>query len=285
LINNKSTYNFLTFDIEEWFHANFLGVNLEDYSELSTDLEKNVDRLIAVCAEINVYSTCFILGSVAENKPQIVKKLYMAGHEIASHGYNHKLVYTMTGDEFRKDLQKSCTIIENITGEKVLGYRAPSWSVKKENLPWFYTILEEAGLKYSSSVYPAHTFLYGIPCFTRKVHYPVINGKKINVLEMPVPVVSLLGKYLGFSGGFYLRFLPVWFINRTIRNFNYKSEPVFIYLHPREIDVKQPKLKLPVFEDFIHYWGINSCEKKLRKILISLSGKIVRIRDSLNKTL
>ena len=283
MIVNKNIYNFLTFDIEEWFHANFSGVDFKDYSGLSTNLEENVDRLIDVCADKGVYSTCFILGSVAKKKPQIVKKLHKAGHEIASHGFDHKLVYNMTRDKFKDDLKRSCDVLEDITGEKVLGFRAPCWSIKKENFPWYYSVLEEAGLRYSSSVYPAHTFLYGIPDFPKKVHYPKVDGKVTKILEIPVPVMNLFGKDLGFSGGFYLRLLPTWFIKQVMRNRNQKGEPIFIYLHPREIDIKQPKLKLPLLENFIYYWGIGFCEKKLRQVIKPFSKNIIRIKDFLNK--
>ena len=276
-------YNFLTFDIEEWFHANFSGVDFKNYSGVSIDLEKNVDRLIDICAENGVLSTCFILGSVAESKPQIVKKLHRAGHEIASHGFDHELVYNMTREKFKDDLKRSCAVIEDTTGEKVLGFRAPCWSIKKENFSWYYPVLEEAGLKYSSSVYPAYTFLYGIPDFPKKALHPLVAGKETKILEIPAPVMNVLGKDFGFSGGFYLRFLPGWLIKRVMQNCNQRGEPIFIYLHPREIDIKQPKLKLPLLEDFIYYWGINSCEKKLRQIIMSFRGSFITIKDFLNK--
>jgi polysaccharide deacetylase family protein (PEP-CTERM system associated) len=275
----KNIFNFLTFDIEEWYHANYDGIDFSSYTDQQTSLEANVDRLIDLCAKFNIKSTCFVLGSVAEKKPQIVKKLYQSGHEISSHGYGHQLVYKMTKDEFKNDLKKSCDILENITGEKVSGFRAPSWSVKIENLEWYYDTIEELGLKYSSSVYPAYTFLYGIPGFPDEIHYPEVNGRKVEILEFPVPVVNILGNKLGFSGGFYLRFFPVWFIKKKFRNNNEAGNPVFLYLHPREIDVYQPRLKLPVLEYLIQYWGISKCSEKLLSVLMKHSNSIIRMKD------
>lgn len=220
-----------------------------------------------------------MLGTIAESNPRIVSKLHNADHEIASHGYGHRLVYNMTPVEFKEDLKRSCNILEDITGKKILGFRAPSWSVKKKTLEWFCPILEELGLKYSSSVYPEQTFLYGIPDFPQEIHYPVINGRKTNILEIPVPLVNILGKKLGFSGGFYLRIFPAWFIIRTIKKMNSKNKPVFIYLHSREIDQNQPNIKLPFTENLIHYWGIRSCESKLEKIIKSFVSTFSKISE------
>ena len=122
---------FITFDIEEWCHANFNSLK-EIPKTTENDLDKEVDIMIDMCEEHNMKSTCFILGVVAEKYPQIVKKIYNAGHEVASHGYDHKLVYNMTPEEFNNDISKSCKLLEDITGEKIKGYRAPSWSVKKK---------------------------------------------------------------------------------------------------------------------------------------------------------
>lgn len=266
--------NFLTLDIEEWYHANYETVDLSKFQSNETNLETLVDNLIDICSEYNVKSTCFVLGSVAENKPQIVRKLFRAGHEIASHGYGHKLVYSMSAIDFKEDLSKSCNILQSITGENVYGYRAPSWSVKKENLAWFYAVLEEQELKYSSSVYPGKTFLYGIEGFHQYPHNPVVNGKETSIIEIPVPVCNILGKNIGFSGGFYLRLFPLWFVKMQFKKNIDEQKSAFIYLHPREIDKFQPKLKLSFAESFIHYYGIKECENKLRNILEYLKCEI-----------
>jgi polysaccharide deacetylase family protein (PEP-CTERM system associated) len=208
-----------------------------------------------------------------------VKKIFAAGHEIASHGHDHQLVYKMTPGQFRADLRKSCAILEDLTGERITGFRAPSWSVRRETLEWYYPMLEEQGLAYSSSVYPAHTFLYGIPGFPERPHRPVIAGRRVGVIEIPVPVIRLLGKSIGFSGGFYFRFFPGWLIRRAFRSRGATGIESFLYLHPREIDPCQLRLPLSLVESFIQYYGVGGCEKKLRRVLKFLAGGFVLMGD------
>lgn len=277
------TQNFLTFDIEEWFHANYEGVDLSVYNSDSTNLESNVDRLIDICAEHNVKSTCFILGDVAKHKPHVVKKLFAAGHEIASHGSSHRLIYSMTPDAFRADIKVASDILEQITGEKVVGFRAPSWSVKHDTLPWFYDILEQEKFLYSSSVYPAKNTLFGISGFSDTPHYPITNGREAHILEIPQAVMNLFGNSVGFAGGGYLRFFPAWLIKREIKRKNSEAKPVFIYLHPREIDLDQPRLKLGVLDGYFHYQGIKGCEKKLNVLLDTFADSFVRMDEYAKK--
>lgn len=273
------TKNFLTFDIEEWFHANYDSIDPSQYDFQSTNLEANVDRLIEICDIFNVKSTCFILGDVAKEKPYIVKKLFDAGHEIASHGSSHKLIYPMKPDEFRADIQVSSDILEQIIGEKVVGFRAPSWSVKSDTLPWFYDILAHEGFLYSSSVYPAKNTLFGIPNFPDTPHYPSSS----NILEIPQSVMNLFGNRVGYAGGGYLRFFPAWLIKRVIREKNREEKSVFIYLHPREIDIHQPRLKLGVMDGYFHYQGIAGCEKKLSSLLEEFSSSVGRMDEYAKK--
>lgn len=257
--------NFLTIDVEEWYHANYEGMQAAGSEDLQTNLESLVDRLIRLCEEQRVRTTCFVLGCVAKSKPGVVRRLHRAGHEIASHGWGHEPVYSLGASGFATDLQRSCEVLENITGEKVRGYRAPSFSVTWESLGWYYDVLEEAGLAYSSSVFPGRTFLYGVPGFPERVHAPVVDGRARRIVEFPVPVVRILGREMGL----YLRLFPARAITRRIASDNRRGEPVVLYAHPREIDCDQPRLDLPRLTSLIHYWGIRSCEGKLRSILRS----------------
>jgi len=276
--------NFLTFDIEEWYHANYDDVDIQKYQNKASNLENSVDTLLGICKKNNVKSTCFILGSVAKEKPKMVKKIFDMGHEIASHSFAHKLVYTMKPNEFKEDLRISCDILEQITGKKVLGFRAPSWSIKQEQLEWFYDILAEQGLIYSSSVYPAYTYLYGIENFPQYPHKPIVDGNQKTILEIPQSVTKVLGKEVGFAGGFYLRFFPEWFIKSCIKNKNKNNQSVFIYLHPREIEKKQQKIDLKALENFIHYHGIENCEKKLTSLVEIFSDSFVRMDEYAKRT-
>ena len=269
--------NFLTFDIEEWYHTNYPGIDMSQYHGRPTNLESLVDRLIDICGENGVRTTCFVLGAVGKQTPSVVKKLHAHGHEIASHGFSHQSIYPMTPEQFRTDVQLSCDILENLTGEKVLGFRAPSFSIKQETLCWFYPTLESLGLRYSSSVFPGQTFLYGIPDFPEQVHYPVTDGVRQKILEFPVPRVELMGRHMGL----YIRFFPAWMIRRKIVTDNRIGKPVILYVHPREIDVDQPRLPLHGFEKLIHYWGISKCEVKLRAVLRDMPNRFCRLRDVL----
>jgi polysaccharide deacetylase family protein (PEP-CTERM system associated) len=254
--------NFLTFDIEEWYHANYSAALLSA-AATETKLESLVDRLIDLCAEHDVHTTCFVLGSIARAKPSVVKKLHAAGHEIASHGCHHELVHAMGPTRFAADLGVSCALLEDITGERIRGFRAPSFSVTREILPWYYAALESAGLIYSSSVFPGRTFLYGVPNFPACIHRPLISERPCAIVEFPLPVVRLAGQQLGL----YIRLFPAWAIARRIARDNRHGRPVVLYVHPREIDPAQPRLPLRWPQSLIHYWGIRGCEAKLRVLL------------------
>jgi polysaccharide deacetylase family protein (PEP-CTERM system associated) len=275
--------NFVTFDIEEWFAANYGSVDLSRFSDSSSHLERGVDRLIDLCSQAEVTSTCFVVGDIARDKPHVVKKLHRTGHEIASHSFAHELVYKMTPEAFAADLKLSCDHLEQIIGEKIIGFRAPSWSVKAETLPWFYEVLQQQGILYSSSVFPGKTYLYGIPDFPEKIHQPIIAGVAQKVWEIPQTLFSVAGKKFGFSGGFYLRALPSWFIISMMKRKNEARKSVFLYLHPREIDPQAPKLQLPPLERLIHYYGVEGCERKFTKILQKFNGTFMVMGDHIRQ--
>lgn len=257
--------NILTFDIEEWFHANYCcNTKLGKCEE--SNFSDNMYKLLELCNKNNCKATFFVLGCIGEDYRDIVKAIDREGHEIASHGYCHDLAYNQTFEEFKEDVKKSVGILEDITGKKVLGYRAPSWSIVEKNLHYLVA-LEELGLKYDASVFPVKTFLYGIPNAPRKIHKPVVNGRELNLYEIPTSVFNFMGKGVGYSGGFYFRFFPEFFIKRLISKSNSDKAPSVVYLHPREIDATERRLKLPPKERFIHYYNIHSTFKKLDSIM------------------
>lgn len=259
--------NIFTIDTEDWFHANYEEGLFDNGSENVSTVEKNVEDYLNLFQKYNIKATFFILGFVAEKHPNIVKKIHSHGHEIASHGYAHKLVYNQTPNEFREDIKKSKNLIESIIGEKVLGYRAPSWSITKKSL-WALEILEQEGYKYDSSIFPFENFLYGIKEAPRYTHKASQYNGGSDIIEIPPSTISIFGKYnIPFSGGFYFRFMPVCCINKFTKIINKDRQPVIFYLHPREIDKEQPKLKLSKRDSFIHYYGVGSCRKKLEKTL------------------
>jgi len=258
--------NFVTFDIEEWYHANYADQRWS--GEISSaSLFANVESLLDLCDEHNIRSTCFILGCIARDKPEVVRLIFDRGHEVASHGFNHELIDKLTPERFREDISTAKAILEDITGVVVWGYRAPSWSVTRQNMEWFYDILAEAGYSYSSSVYPGRTHLFGIPDFPSFPHYPDLGTKTASILEIPQTMATVCGKKIGFSGGFFLRLLPTKFIRRNIDRVNRIGLPVFIYLHPREIDIDSPRIHLSLVNRFIHYYNIANTRDKLSEVM------------------
>tara|TARA_Y100000588_G_C14225938_1_gene913138 strand:- start:53 stop:994 length:942 start_codon:yes stop_codon:yes gene_type:complete len=258
--------NFITFDIEEWHHANYEGKTESGGNGISK-LVENVESLLDLCDEHKTRATCFILGCVARDKPEVVRLILDRGHEVASHGFNHELVYKLTPVRFREDVSKAKATLEDITGDVVRGYRAPSWSVTRQIMAWFYDTLAETGYSYSSSVYPGRTHLFGIPDFPSFPHYPNLGKKRTSILEIPQTMTTVCGKKIAFSGGFFLRLLPTKFIRRNIDRANRKGLPVFIYLHPREIDVDSPRLSLSLVNRFIHYYNITNTRDKLSEVM------------------
>lgn len=256
--------NILTFDIEEWFHANYEdGMHIREFGK--SNFRENMDKILKLCKKNNCKATFFVLGCIAENYPDIVKRLVEEGHEVASHGYSHQLAYTQTFEEFKEDVSKSIALLEGVTGVKVKGFRAPSWSIVKKNIDYLKA-LESLGLTFDASIFPLENFLYGIPDANRDIHRPEVNGEQIGLWEVPTSVFNILNKGMGFSGGFYFRFFPRLFIDYQIHSTMKKNRPAIVYLHPREIDKYEQRIKLPLMERFIHYYGIGSTFRKLEKL-------------------
>jgi len=276
-VDNK-VHNFMTIDVEDWHHANYDNCSQQNVDVYKWDLEDTVLKMIDQAAEFKVKLTCFILGSVAVENPNIVYALHRAGHEIASHGVSHQAVYSLEPEQFREDVRLSKKILEDLSGGPVCGFRAPSWSVRKENLEWFYDILTQEGYIYSSSVYPALTYLYGIP------EFPEMPGtyrtKDNSCFEVPNSTLNVLGKKIGFAGGFYLRLFPYWFVKRGVNRKNSIGQPVFFYTHPRELDPDSPRIELGLLDNFVHHYNLKSTKRKLISAMKDFS--FVRMIDFVN---
>lgn len=261
------TKNILTVDVEDWFHI--CGVeSIGDYKswgKYEPRIKKNLIHLLDILDEYNAKGTFFVLGWIAEKFPELVKEIEQSGHEIATHGYAHELVYEQTPKEFAADLEKSLRVLSAITKQKILGYRAPSFSITKKSL-WALDIMAEHGLQYDSSVFPATRTDGGLPgarIFPYKVD--LHHGHKI--WEFPVSVMNLFKFRLAFSGGGYFRLFPYSLIKRQIEKANKQGEPALVYLHPRELDTGQPRLPMPWKRKFKCYVNIHHTESKLRKLL------------------
>lgn len=271
--------NILTFDIEEWFHANYCSTEKLE-SRCKSNFQANMDKLLELCNKNQCKATFFVLGCIGENYRDIVRAIDREGHDVASHGYSHELAYSQTFNEFTEDVKKSVGILEDITGKKVLGYRAPSWSIVEKNLHYLEA-LEQLGLKYDASIFPVKTFLYGMPHAPRGIHKPIVNGKELGLYEIPTSVFDFLGRGIGYSGGFYFRFFPEFFIKKQIQKSNNLNVPSIVYLHPRELDAGEQRLKLPPKERFIHYYNVEGTFQKLDRIMKEYD--FTSIRDLLSE--
>ena len=258
--------NILTIDLEEWFHANYHDDVFDPQKTYEVRIVQNMERLLTLFSEHQAKATFFVLGYVAEQHPQLIREIAAAGHEIATHGYAHQLVYQQTPDVFKEDVSQAKKRVEDLIGKSVKGYRAPSWSITAKSL-WAWDVLEELGFVYDASVFPIETYLYGLPSSPRFPYHPQYNGRILNLLEVPSSTVRIFNKNIPFAGGFYFRALPYPLIAQGIKKVNKEGHPAIVYLHPREIDPGQPRLTLSLKESLIHYYGISGCEQKLIRIL------------------
>ncbi len=258
--------NILTVDLEEWFHSNLHGWTFSDEGRYESRVVGNTQRLLELFAEYDATATFFVLGSVADAHPGLVRDIAAAGHEIATHGYRHRLVCEQTPEQFKQDVGRAKAELEDIAGRRVKGYRAPSWSVDERTL-WALELLEELGFTYDASVFPMRTYLYGMSSAPRFPYRPTVGGRTLEILEVPASTVRLLGRNLPFAGGFYFRALPFAIFSGGVRSVNREGQPAVVYLHPREIDPGQPRLPLGLKERFIHDYGVRRCERKLTRAL------------------
>lgn len=257
--------NLLTFDIEDWYHPSLATINASQKVKLENRVVEPTLRIINMLEKSNNRATFFVLGEVAEAFPELLEEMINHGHEVASHGYHHDLVYNYTKYQFETDIKRSVEVLENIVNERILGYRAPSWSLNQKT-PWAWDVLYSFGIKYDSSLYPYRTFLYGDNTSPRfEYDIALENGEVMK--EIPPSVAKMFKKRWPFSGGFFLRVAPIWYMNWCISQHNRIDQPAVIYLHPWEIDVGQPRLPLSSKERFIMYANLRRTEKKLERLL------------------
>jgi len=268
-INDKSlVVNALSIDVEDWYQvAEFEStIEFSDWDKRESRVIQNTVKILDILSEYNVKATFFILTWNAERFPHLIRRIDKAGHEIATHGYAHRLIYQQSKEEFRDDLTKSINILEQITNKKVLGYRAPTFSITRDSL-WALDILLECGLRYDSSIFPIADSVYGIEESFRYPHV-IKENNTAKLIEFPMSTARLLGKNLPIAGGAYLRLFPYRYIKWGIKQINKYDKPAMIYMHPWEIDTEQPRLKIESKRLFsVHYLKLNSTEKKLRKLL------------------
>jgi polysaccharide deacetylase family protein (PEP-CTERM system associated) len=259
--------NALTIDVEDYFQVAALAeaVDRKDWSSMEYRVEKNTDRLLQLLEEKDLRATFFTLGWGAERSPDLVRRIRKAGHEVASHGYSHQLVYNQTPDVFREETRKSKSILEDITGEPIKGYRAASYSITAQSR-WALDILVEEGFEWDSSIFPVHHDRYGMPGTPHEPYWlKTPNGGKL--LEFPLSTCPVGSYRMPIAGGGYFRLYPYWLSRWGLGRINRAGDPFIFYLHPWEIDPDQPRLNVSAFSRFRHYNNLDKCMGRLESLL------------------
>lgn len=260
---NQTIVNGMSVDVEDWFQVGAFEnvISRDDWDSISCRVESNIDRILDLFAEAGIKSTFFTLGWMAERHPIMVRRIADAGHELASHGYDHARVFTLNRKRFADDIAKARALIEDASSQKVSGYRAPSFSIDKRN-PWAFEVLAEHGYAYSSSVAPVVHDHYGWPEAPRFAFKPLPNSE---LIEIPVTTAMLGGRRVAAGGGGFFRVLPYAFSRWAIRQVNnQENRPAMFYFHPWEVDPDQPRVaKAPVRSKLRHYTNLGQMAGKL----------------------
>ncbi|MGX9217163.1 XrtA system polysaccharide deacetylase [Massilia varians] len=258
--------NAMTCDVEDYFQVSAFApyIDRDSWPSRECRVEANMERILAIYERHGVKATFFTLGWIAERYPAMVRRIVAAGHELASHGYGHLRASDQSREQFDNDIRSSKALLEDIGGQAVLGYRAPSFSIGHANL-WALEALQEAGYRYSSSIYPIAHDHYGMPDAPRFAFYP--HGPD-GLLEVPVTTVNMLGRNLPAGGGGYFRLLPYalsrWMMQKVNRE---DRQPALFYFHPWELDPGQPRPQgLDAKSRFRHYVNIERMEGRLEQL-------------------
>ncbi len=271
--------NILTFDIEDWYHIlqKYPDDILNKWDKYEDRINLGLDKIINSLLEHNISATFFVLGYIADKHPNIVKKIHQHGFEIAAHSYMHKVAYHQTKDQFENDLNRCIKSLESITGQKVISYRAPGFSVKKNNV-WVFDVLAEHGIKNDASIFPALredggfiSFNYSEPVILKRQDYMI--------KEFPMSVNRFLGLRFTATGGGYFRFFPYKFIHNIVK----RSKYTMTYFHPRDFDPDQPMLEgLSLKRKFKSYYNLSKAYPKYQRLIkdfdfidISEASKII----------
>jgi len=258
--------NALTIDVEDYFQVSAFApyIDRAEWETRECRVARNVERILALLDRHRVKATFFTLGWVAERHPAVVRAIVAHGHELASHGYGHERANQLTLEAFAADVMRAKGILEDLSGQEVKGYRAPSFSIDASNRDWAFETLARAGYRYSSSVYPVRHDHYGMPEAPRFPHL-----HRAGVLEIPPTTVRAFRRNWPASGGGYFRLLPYAISRRLIAHVNEaEGEPAVFYFHPWEIDPAQPRIPgIDAKTRFRHYFNLERMERRLERLL------------------
>ena len=256
----------LSFDVEEHFQvaAFWSDARRREWDQLASRVERNTRKIADLLSEHSTRATFFVLGWVAERHPGLVKDLAQYGHEIASHGYGHELVYTQTPTQFREDVRRSKQILEDLIGRQVMGYRAPSFSITS-GTKWAISVLIEEGYRYDSSIYSRFRGTQGSNV-TRASTYQ-LKTEAGTIWEVSPSTVNACGLQLPVAGGGYFRLFPYAASKMFLKRLEKKGAQLVMYLHPWELDPEQPRMDGPVLSKIRHYMNLGKTEQRLRLLL------------------
>lgn len=264
----EQVVNAMTVDVEEYFHVSGFAdvIHPDDWPRFEGRVERNTYKLLEMFAAHKTSATFFVLGWVAERYPDLVRTLYRSGHEVACHGYTHRLIYQCTPEEFRADVRHAKKLLEDLIGAPVHGYRAPSFSIIRSSL-WALDILADEGFRYDSSIFPIRRDRYGIPDAERFPHrWRTRNGD--GLVQFPISTIRVCGFNVPVAGGGYFRLLPYPVTAWAIQYLNHnEGMPAIVYIHPWELDPTQPQIAGSLVGRFRHYVNIRTTEVKLRRLL------------------
>jgi polysaccharide deacetylase family protein (PEP-CTERM system associated) len=267
--------NAMSVDVEDYFQVSAFEpyIAREDWESWPQRVVENTERILELFESFSVKATFFTLGWIAERHPSLVREIVAKGHELACHGYAHVRVDRQSPQEFRQDISRAKGVLEDIAGVKVKGYRAPSYSIN-QTCPWAWSVLQETGFKYSSSIYPVRHDLYGWPEAPR---FPFHPKAAPDLLEIPITTVRLLGRNFPCGGGGYFRLYPFGLSRWALRRVNGEGKPCVFYFHPWEIDLKQPRPKgLGVKTRVRHYLNLHRMEGRLLALLREFSWDTIQ---------
>jgi polysaccharide deacetylase family protein (PEP-CTERM system associated) len=266
-MNSTPIRNALTVDVEDYFQVSAFASHIarDTWDRLPCRIERNVDSILAMLDEHKAHATWFTLGWIAERYPHLVRRIVEQGHELASHGYAHQRATGQSREEFLQDITRAKSLLEDLGGVAVKGYRAPNFSIGRGNL-WALECLSEAGYRYSSSIYPIRHDYYGMPEAPRFAFYPEGGN---GLLELPVTTVNLFNRNLPAGGGGYFRLLPYSVSRWCLQRVNtVDRQPCIFYFHPWEIDPGQPRQRgISLKTRFRHYVNLSSMERRIRALL------------------
>jgi polysaccharide deacetylase family protein (PEP-CTERM system associated) len=263
--SSAAIVNALTIDVEDYFQVSAFAQHIprSDWGNLPCRVERNIDCVLALLADARVHATFFTLGWIAERYPALVTRIRDGGHEIASHGFAHERANEQDAETFLADIRLAKAILEDVSGQEVQGYRAPSFSIGPGN-PWAFDCIAAAGYRYSSSIYPIQHDHYGVPDAPRFPHR-VREG----LMEVPIATVRVIGRNWPAGGGGYFRLLPYAVSRWSIRRINVNDGmPAIFYFHPWELDPEQPRVAgASAKARFRHYVNLDRVQIRLRQLL------------------